>query len=96
MIKDNLYNEKVLNIIRHYLTPKESERKLFGEVFTPLELICEMLASLPEEIWLNPDLKWLDPSNGIGNFPIVIYYKLMDSLKPAIKNDEKSRWLLFS
>ena len=31
---------------------------------------------LPESVWSNPDLKWLDPANGIGNFPIIAYYKL--------------------
>jgi hypothetical protein len=74
-------NNKVLDIIRQYLTPKKEEKKLFGEVFTPLELVCEMLSRLPPEIWKNPNLKWLDPANGIGNYPIVVYFKLMETLK---------------
>ena len=40
-----------------------------------------MLSKLPPKVWRDPTLKWLDPANGIGNFPIVVYYKLMDSLK---------------
>jgi hypothetical protein len=79
-------NETVLDTIRKYLTPKESEKKLFGEVFTPLNLICEMLSKLPSNVWTNPDLTWLDPANGIGNFPVVVYYKLMEGLKNKIKN----------
>ena len=93
--EDFIGNEKVLDIIRKYLTPKESEKKLFGEVFTPLNLICEMLSKLPSKVWSNKDLKWLDPANGIGNFPIVVYYKLMEGLKDEIKNEEKrSNWII--
>ena len=77
---DFISNDNVLEIIRNHLTPKASERKLFGEVFTPLELVCEMLSHLPSSVWKDPTLKWLDPANGIGNFPVVVYYKLMDSL----------------
>ena len=80
-------NEKVLDTIRKYLTPKEEEKNLYGEVFTPLELVCEMLSQLPEEVWTKEDHKWLDPANGIGNFPIVVYYKLMQTLKSVPEKD---------
>ena len=80
-------NEKVLDIIRKNLTPKEEEKNLYGEVFTPLELVCEMLSQLPEEVWTKEDHKWLDPANGIGNFPIVVYYKLMQTLKSVPEKD---------
>jgi hypothetical protein len=93
--EDFIKNEKVLDIIRKYLTPKESEKKLFGEVFTPLYLVCEMLSKLPSDVWSNPDLKWLDPANGIGNFPVVVYYKLMEGLKnETIKGKPKSVWII--
>lgn len=74
-------DEKVLDIIRKRLTVREEEKNLYGEVFTPIELICEMFSHIPDNVWKNPKLKWLDPANGIGNFPVVAYYKLMDSLK---------------
>jgi hypothetical protein len=74
-------NSKVLDIIRKYLTPKREEKKLFGEVFTPLEIVCEMLEKLSRDVWKNYNLKWLDPANGIGNYPIVVYFKLMETLK---------------
>ena len=76
----SIENKSVLEIIRQYLTPKVKEKHLFGEVFTPIELVCEMLSALPIEVWSNPYLKWLDPANGIGNFPIIIYFKLMVTL----------------
>ena len=81
--------QNILEIIRNYLTVKDTEKKLFGEVFTPVELICEMLDKLPKEVWSNPDLKWLDPANGIGNFPLVVYYRLMDGLKDVVKDSEE-------
>lgn len=76
----SLVNSDILTIIRKHLVVKDTEKKLYGEVFTPVELVCEMLDMLPKEVWKNPNLKWLDPANGIGNYPIVVYYKLMDSL----------------
>jgi hypothetical protein len=87
--KNFIDNEKVLEIIRKHLTPKEEEKNLFGEVFTPLELVCEMLSKLPSRVWTDKELKWFDPANGIGNFPIVVYYKLMVTLKGAIGNPKK-------
>lgn len=60
----------VLQVLEGSLSPKELERHTFGEVFTPLERVDEMLSFLPAHVWSNPDLRWLDPANGIGNFPI--------------------------
>ena len=88
-------DENILTIVRKHLVIKEKEKKKYGEVFTPVELIYEMLDKLPEDIWTNPNLKWLDPANGIGNFPIVVYYKLMKGLeewKPD--NDERSKYII--
>lgn len=87
--KDFIDNENVLEIIRKHLTPKEKEKNLFGEVFTPLELVCEMLSKLPNSVWTDKNMKWFDPANGIGNFPIVVYYKLMVTLKSVIGNSKK-------
>ena len=55
----------MLSIIqtKDYLFAKK--KNLYGEVFTPIELICEMFDHLPKDIWTNPNLKWLDPANGI-------------------------------
>jgi len=86
-------NEKVIETIRKHLTPKEEEKNLYGEVFTPLELVCEMLSKLPAEVWTNKNLKWLDPANGIGNFPIVVYYKLMQTLK-SVPEKERSKHII--
>jgi hypothetical protein len=84
--EDLIKNEKVLSTIRKYLTVRTEEKNLFGEVFTPIELICEMLDHLPDEVWKDPNLKWLDPANGIGNFPVIVYYRLMEGLQGKIKS----------
>ena len=80
---------KVLDTIRAYLIPDQKDREDFGEVFTPLELVCEMLSKLPKKVWSDPSLVWLDPANGIGNFPVIVYYKLMDGLKKVFPDEAK-------
>jgi len=82
--------KELLELITECLKPKDIEKKQFGEVFTPLKLINEMLDKLPIEVWYNKKLKWLDPATGMGNFQIVVYLRLMDSLKEVII-DEKER-----
>lgn len=49
---------------------KEQRVKEFGEVFTPPELVNEMLDHLPKNIWKDPDKKCLDPTCGDGAFLI--------------------------
>ena len=72
-------------MIHKHLDVRSDEKKEFGEVFTPINLVLEAL-NLPKSCWTNPNLKWLDPSCGIGNFPVIAYYKLMDGLKKKIRN----------
>ena len=91
---DFINNENVLEIIRKHLTPDKSAKHLFGEVFTPLKLVCEMLSHLPSNVWTNRDLKWFDPANGIGNFPIVVYYKLMQMLTGFKSEKAKSKHII--
>ena len=52
-----------------------------GEVFTPFNLIIEMVDHFPKSLWKNPNLKWLDPGSGIGNFSMIIYHYLNNGLK---------------
>ena len=50
-----------------------------------------MFSHLPKSVWTNPDLNWLDPANGIGNFPVVAFYKLNEGLKDWEPNENKRR-----
>ena len=70
-------SDEIKKLIEDNLTIKKEEKDKFGEVFTPPALINEMLDKLPAEVWSNPELKWLDPANGIGNFPMIVYERLM-------------------
>jgi len=107
-------NETILETIDRRLIPDEQAKKARGEVFTPLDLVRELLYGLrksdleqrvqvlwgldesktvmddspdnrvggiPLELWRDPDTKWLDPANGIGNFPFVAFYMLDFQLK---------------
>lgn len=123
------YN-KVLQVIDDYLVPSDTARKERGEIFTPPDLVRQMLygiksdslskgvteiwgfddekfnvineenrvGGLPEkEVWSNPNLKWLDPANGIGNFPIIAYYKLdysLSKLKEWEDNDKRRKHII--
>ena len=79
MIKHILL-EDIRNIIKKTLPIRIEEKKKYGEVFTPIELIDTMLDTLPIDVWSNPNLKWLDPTAGIGNFTMIVFYRLMTGL----------------
>ena len=79
----------IILMLREYVKVGEVEKKKFGEVMTPLELVKEMLATLPEDVWSNPNLKWLDPANGTGPYPIMVIYKLMKGLEEWEPDAEK-------
>ena len=89
--------EKLLEFINSELKPKEKEKRENGEVFTPLWLVNEMLDKLDEayikehgkSIFTESNFKWLDPAVGIGNYPIIVYQRLMEKL--SIENEEARR-----
>lgn len=83
--------KELLELINECLKPKEIEKKKFGEVFTPMKLVNEMLDKLPKEVWENKNLKWLDPCVGMGNFMIGVYLRLMNGLKKEIPNEKQRK-----
>lgn len=83
------YIKEVIKLLKDYVLKAEVEKKKFGEVMTPLTLVKEMIQTLPEETWSNPDLKINDPANGTGPYPIMVIYKLMNGLKDWEPDDEK-------
>jgi hypothetical protein len=91
--------KELLELIESCLKPKDIEKKKFGEVFTPINFINNnMLHDLEvyykskynKNIYEQKDLKWADTTAGMGNFPVAIYYKLMEGLKKDFP-DEKER-----
>jgi type I restriction-modification system DNA methylase subunit len=83
------YIKDVVLMLREFVKVGEVEKKKYGEVMTPLDLVKDMLNTLPEDVWSNPNLKWLDPANGTGPFPIMVIYKLMNGLKYWEPDEEK-------
>lgn len=84
--------KQIQDKIEEYLPVRKDEKNKYGEVFTPMSLIEEMLDKLPKTVWKNPNYKWLDPANGIGNFPMVAFMRLDAGLKDVDGfKDEKKR-----
>lgn len=67
----------------------KTNKSTLGEVFTPTNMIDEIFSQFPQRVWKNPNLKWLDTSCGLGQFPAILYITLMRSLKSSIKNDRQ-------
>ena len=87
MIKN--YNQKDF-----YDNIEKEERNqdiFYGEVNTPLSFVELMLSTIPQDKFSNPDLKWLDPCCGSGNFTIVLYFKLLDGLENIIPDIEERK-----
>jgi len=95
---------KLIIFINEQLAPKDIERRKFGEVFTPLGFINDhMLKGLEthyrtkdgKNIWADPTLKFFDPAAGIGNFPVMIYYKLVEGLAIEMPDiDDRKRHII--
>jgi hypothetical protein len=94
----NIHNpDKLLEFIDSKLKPNKKDKSENGEVFTPLVTVGEMLDKLDDaykvengkSIFTEQSLKWFDPAVGIGNFPIVVYQRLMEGL--PIKDEEERR-----
>lgn len=92
--------KELLELINECLKPKVIEKKKFGEVFTPMSFINnDMLGDLEayyketynKNIFEEETLKWGDTTAGMGNFPIAIYYKLMDGLKNKIQDENERK-----
>lgn len=89
----NMTSNEIEDKIKEYLPVKKQERDKNGEVFTPSQLINEMLDKFPISIWKNPNYKWLDPANGIGNFPMKVFERLNKGLSNLedYKDEEKRK-----
>jgi site-specific DNA-methyltransferase (adenine-specific) len=57
------------------------------EVFTPPKISNDILDLLPEDVWHNPHLKWLDPAVKTGVFLREAAKRLMDGLANPQTND---------
>lgn len=58
---------------------KNKRIKKFGEVFTPKELVDQLLDRLSPDLFKNPDCTYLDPSCGEGAFLIEVLNRKMQN-----------------
>lgn len=65
------------------------------EVFTPPELANKVLDLLPEEVWHDKNLKWLDPACKTGIFLRQIALRLMEGLRDKFPDEEERRHHIF-
>jgi hypothetical protein len=86
---DTLDEDAIHKLIEEHLPIKEKEKANLGEVFTPVVMINELYNNFPKSVWKNPSYTWLDPASGVGNFSLVLYFKLMNGLKSVIPNNAK-------
>lgn len=75
MLKSNNYNPDVLSCLANLSN---------DEVFTPPQVANLILDLLPESIWSNKDIKFLDPVSKSGIFLREIAKRLMSGLEKAI------------
>jgi site-specific DNA-methyltransferase (adenine-specific) len=61
-----------------------------SEVFTPPRIANDVLDLLPEHVWNDPTLRWLDPASKTGVFPREITRRLMVGLADVMP-DESTR-----
>jgi len=62
---------------------RDERKKQTAEIFTPIELVQEILDKLPEEVW-QEDKTFCDPAAGNGNFLVEVYkYKVEKGHDPT-------------
>lgn len=74
------------NLITEHLSPKQAQKEALGEVFTPPSMIHPLLDQFPPSIWKSKSTTFLDPAAGIGNFPLLVFFRCMDGLASEIPN----------
>ena len=64
-----------------YTVKTQGRSDIYGEVFTPPELVNKMLDKLPPEVWDHYDEPWtfLDPACGNGNFLVEVLRRQLDA-----------------
>jgi site-specific DNA-methyltransferase (adenine-specific) len=80
------YKPDILDCISHLSS---------DEVFTPPAIVNEMLDSLPEHLWINPNTKFLDPSCKSGVFLREIAKRLMNGLSIEIPDESARRMHIY-
>ena len=89
----------LMELVNSYLKPSNTEKRLLGEVFTPLYgkpgCVEDQLNLMDESFWKRKYVKILDPCAGIGNYSAVLVDKFMKGLVDEIPDpEERLKWIL--
>jgi superfamily II DNA or RNA helicase len=95
----NIMLSNLMELVDSYLKPSSTEKRLLGEVFTPLYgkpgCVEDQLNLMDESFWKRKDVKVLDPCAGIGNYSVVLVDKFMKGLADEIPDsEERLKWIL--
>jgi site-specific DNA-methyltransferase (adenine-specific) len=86
-----LNKSKLYDFINNSLKTNTILKRSVGQVFTSIDFIDKMYNSLENhcpDIFRNPNYTFFDPTAGLGNYPIVLYFRLMDGLKNNIPDEQ--------
>jgi tRNA1(Val) A37 N6-methylase TrmN6 len=75
---------------QNFDVPQEIRYK-YGEINTPFYLINDMFSLLDDEVFKNPNKKWLDIGTGSGYFPIILFKKLFKGLEGIFPESSERR-----
>jgi hypothetical protein len=84
----NLLGNKEIPILRN-IHKLNRYLNINDGICTPLTLVNNILDKLPNDVWKNPKLKWLDSSLVTGNFIFIVIKNLMNGLKEWEPNKKK-------
>lgn len=87
LLFEQVYNPDILNCLANLSN---------DEVFTPPEVVNNILDMLPQELFRSPDTTFLDPACKTGVFLREIAKRLLEGLKDIIPNEDERRKHIFT
>jgi superfamily II DNA or RNA helicase len=89
----------LMELMDSYLKPSTTEKRILGEVFTPIYgkpgCVEDQLNLIEPSFWKRKYVKVLDPCAGIGNYSVVLIDKFMKGLSEEITDpEERLKWIL--
>jgi hypothetical protein len=85
-MKYPVFNDEMM---AQYSQMSKEEKAKYGAVWTPPEIISQMMAKVDEKTWADPSKTMLDPTCGAGNIVVaMLLNKLYHGVSPymAVKN----------
>ena len=70
------------------LTKSKQRVRDHGEVFTPREIVRDMLDLIPPELYEKPDARFLEPACGDGNFLIEVLKRKLETVEKKYKRHQ--------